>query len=151
MQTAAQDRLALEMDLKDALDADQFFLLYQPTFDLQSETITGVEALIRWRHPVRGVIAPDTFIPLAEETGLIVPIGRWVLQTACEQAAAWHRQHRPLGISINVSARQLDAQRPGPRRRRNARAHRPRPAHAHARDHRDDADARRRRGRERLQ
>jgi diguanylate cyclase (GGDEF)-like protein len=108
MQTAAQDRLELEMDLKGGLEAGQFFLLYQPTFDLESETITGVEALIRWRHPTRGVIAPDAFIPLAEETGLIVPIGRWVLQTACQQAAAWHRQNRTLGISINVSARQLD-------------------------------------------
>ena len=108
MQTAAQDRLALEMDLKEALDADQFFLLYQPTFDLQSETITGVEALIRWRHPVRGVLAPNSFIPLGEATGMIVPIGRWVLRTACQQAAAWHHQHSRLGISINVSARQLD-------------------------------------------
>jgi diguanylate cyclase len=108
MQTAAQDRLELEMDLKGGLEAGQFFLLYQPTFDLESETITGVEALIRWRHPTRGVIAPDVFIPLAEQTGLIVPIGRWVLQTACQQAAAWHRQNRTLGISINVSARQLE-------------------------------------------
>ncbi len=108
MQTAAQDLLELEMDLKEALDAGQFFLLYQPTFDLQSETITGIEALIRWRHPVRGVIPPDAFIPLAEETGLIVPIGRWVLRTACQQAAAWHRHGRPLGMAINVSARQLD-------------------------------------------
>jgi diguanylate cyclase (GGDEF)-like protein len=108
MQTAAQDLLELEMDLKEALDAGQFFLLYQPTFDLQSETIKGIEALIRWRHPVRGVIPPDAFIPLAEETGLIVPIGRWVLRTACQQAAAWHRHGRPLGMAINVSARQLD-------------------------------------------
>jgi diguanylate cyclase (GGDEF)-like protein len=108
MQTAAQDRLWLEIDLTQALEAGQFFLLYQPTFDLQSETITGIEALIRWRHPVRGVILPDEFIPLAEETGLIVPIGRWVLGTACQQAAVWHRQGRPLGMAINVSARQLD-------------------------------------------
>jgi diguanylate cyclase (GGDEF)-like protein len=108
MQTAAQDRLWLEIDLTQALEAGQFFLLYQPTFDLQSETITGIEALIRWRHPVRGVILPDEFIPLAEETGLIVPIGRWVLGMACQQAAVWHRQGRPLGMAINVSARQLD-------------------------------------------
>jgi len=108
MQTAAQDRLELEMDLTRALEAGQFFLLYQPTFDLQSETITGIEALIRWRHPVRGVILPDEFIPLAEETGLIVPIGGWVLRTACQQAAAWHRQGHLLGMAINVSARQLD-------------------------------------------
>jgi diguanylate cyclase (GGDEF)-like protein len=108
MQTAAQDRFDLEFDLKEALERDQFFLLYQPTFDLETETITGVEALIRWRHPVRGVVPPDSFIPLAEETGLIVPIGHWVLRTACEQGAAWHHQGRSLGISINVSARQLD-------------------------------------------
>jgi diguanylate cyclase (GGDEF)-like protein len=108
MQTAAQDRIELEMDLREALDAGQFFLLYQPTFDLESETITGLEALIRWRHPVRGVVSPDAFIPLAEQTGLIVPIGRWVLDTACHQAAAWRRQGYELGMSVNVSARQLD-------------------------------------------
>jgi len=111
MQTAAQERLGLEMALREALDRDQFFLHYQPVFDLQKETITGVEALIRWRHPVRGVIPPDSFIPLAEETGLIVPIGRWVLRTACERAARWHHQQRPIGMSINVSARQLDDDR----------------------------------------
>lgn len=108
MQTAAQDRLELEIDLREALDANQFFLLYQPTFNLQSETMTGIEALIRWRHPVRGIIAPDVFIPLAEASGLIVPIGRWVLQTACRQAAAWHRAERSLTMAINVSGRQLD-------------------------------------------
>jgi diguanylate cyclase len=108
MQTAAQDRLELEMDLREALDADQFFLLYQPTFNLKTKDMTGVEALIRWRHPARGIIAPDAFIPLAEETGLIVPIGRWVLRTACEQAAMWHRHGSPLGMSVNLSGRQLD-------------------------------------------
>jgi diguanylate cyclase (GGDEF)-like protein len=108
MRTAAQDRLELEMDLKEALDADQFFLVYQPTFDLQTEEMTGVEALIRWEHPVRGIIAPDAFIPLAEETGLIVPIGRWVLRTACEQGARWQRHGRSLGIAVNLSGRQLD-------------------------------------------
>ena len=108
MHTASQDRLALEMDLKQALSEDQLFLLYQPTFNLESETITGLEALLRWRHPTRGVIAPDAFIPIAEETGLIVPIGRWVLKTACKRAASWHRQAREIGMSINVSARQLD-------------------------------------------
>jgi diguanylate cyclase (GGDEF)-like protein len=108
MHTAAKDRLELEMDLKEALDANQFFLLYQPTFNLQTEEMTGVEALIRWRHPVRGIIAPDAFIPLAEETGLIVPIGRWVLRTACQQAAIWHRHGRGLGMAVNLSGRQLD-------------------------------------------
>jgi diguanylate cyclase (GGDEF)-like protein len=108
MHTAAQDRLELELDLREALDNDQFFLLYQPTFNLLSETMTGTEALIRWRHPVRGIVPPDAFIPLAEATGLIVPIGRWVLRTACRQAAAWHRANHPLMMSINVSGRQLD-------------------------------------------
>jgi predicted signal transduction protein with EAL and GGDEF domain len=108
MQSAAQDRLELEMDLKEALAADQFFLLYQPTFNLQTEETTGVEALIRWRHPVHGTIAPDAFIPLAEQTGLIVPIGRWVLRTACQQAATWHRHGHSLGMSVNLSGRQLD-------------------------------------------
>jgi EAL domain-containing protein (putative c-di-GMP-specific phosphodiesterase class I) len=109
MHTTVQDRFELEMDLKAALDRGEFFLLYQPMFDLRSEAVTGVEALIRWRHPTRGVIAPDAFIPLAEESGLIVEIGRWVLLTACAQAASWHDQGRALGVSVNVSARQLDA------------------------------------------
>lgn len=108
MQTVVHDRLGLELDLHDALQRDQFFLLYQPTFDLQSETITGVEALLRWRHPTRGVVAPETFIPLAEETGLIVPIGRWVLRTACGQAAVWRRTGHSLAMAVNLSARQLD-------------------------------------------
>jgi EAL domain-containing protein (putative c-di-GMP-specific phosphodiesterase class I) len=108
MHTAAHDRLTLEMDLADALNRDELFLLYQPTFDLQSETVIGVEALIRWRHPKRGIISPTVFIPVAEDSGQIVPIGRWVLHTACEQAAKWHRQGHELGMSVNVSARQLD-------------------------------------------
>ena len=83
-------------------------LLYQPIFTLEDERMTGIEALIRWRHPERGIIAPDRFIPIAEESGLIVPIGRWVLDTACQQAAAWHERGHALAISVNVSARQLD-------------------------------------------
>jgi diguanylate cyclase (GGDEF)-like protein len=108
MQTAVQDRLTLEMDLADALDRDELFLLYQPTFDLQSEKVIGVEALIRWRHPTRGVTPPVEFIPIAEESGLILPIGRWVLEEACRQAAIWHRQGHRIGMSVNVSGRQLD-------------------------------------------
>ncbi len=108
MQTVVRDRLELEMDLREALERDQFFLLYQPTFDLQTETITGVEALLRWHHPARGVILPDTFITLAEETGLIVSIGSWVLRTACRQAVHWQRLGRSLSMAVNVSARQLD-------------------------------------------
>ena len=96
------------MDLKQALSGDQLFLLYQPIFGLESERVIGLEALLRWRHPTRGVIAPDAFIPIAEETGLIVPIGRWVLKTACKRAASWHRQGREIGMRVNVSACQLD-------------------------------------------
>jgi len=111
MHAAAQSRLALELDLNEAIAEEQFFLLYQPTFDLRTERITGVEALIRWRHPVHGTLAPDSFIPIAEASGMIAPIGRWVLQTACRQAAEWRDQGRPLAISVNVSARQLDDDR----------------------------------------
>jgi diguanylate cyclase (GGDEF)-like protein len=108
MQTAARDRLTLEMDLAEALEQHQLFLQYQPTFDLQSERVIGVEALIRWNHPTRGVIAPIEFIPIAEESGLIVPIGRWVLQEACMQAAHWYGDGHRIGMSVNVSGRQLD-------------------------------------------
>jgi EAL domain-containing protein (putative c-di-GMP-specific phosphodiesterase class I) len=108
MQTAAQDRLRLEMDLADALADDQLFIVYQPEFDLRTERTIGVEALLRWQHPGRGVILPDEFIPVAEESGLIVPIGRWVLEQACLQGARWHARGHAIAISVNVSARQLD-------------------------------------------
>ena len=108
MQTAAQDRLTLQLDLAEALDADQLFLVYQPILDLQSERAIGLEALLRWRHPTRGVIGPDVFIPIAEDTGLIVPIGRWVLEHACQRAAGWHSHGHKLELSVNVSARQLE-------------------------------------------
>ncbi|MCU1483982.1 MAG: diguanylate cyclase/phosphodiesterase with sensor(s) [Actinomycetia bacterium] len=108
MQERVQDRLDLETALREAVALDQMFLVYQPTFDLGRMAVSGVEALIRWRHPERGVLAPDTFIPLAEQTGLIVPIGRWVLREACRQAAAWQADGHPLAVSVNVSARQLD-------------------------------------------
>ncbi len=109
MQTAAKDRLELEMDLAGALDRSELMLLYQPTFDLQTEEMVGVEALLRWRHPSRGIISPAEFVPIAEESGLIVPIGRWALDVACRQAAVWQRHGRKLGMSVNVSARQLDS------------------------------------------
>jgi len=95
-------------DLRDALANDQLYLLYQPTFDLQTQVVTGVEALIRWAHPDRGVVAPDVFIPLAEENAMIIPIGRWVLEQACQQAAVWHAAGHTIGMSVNVSARQLE-------------------------------------------
>jgi diguanylate cyclase (GGDEF)-like protein len=108
MQDAVQNRMELEMDLRVAFENDEFFLVYQPTFNLQEMTPTGMEALIRWRSPVRGVVQPDDFIPLLEETGLICQVGAWVLNKACLQGAAWRRDGYPVGMAVNVSARQLD-------------------------------------------
>jgi len=108
MQGMVQNRMEMEMDLREALDKEEFFLVYQPTLDLQDMTPNGVEALIRWRHPVRGVVLPDEFIPLLEETGMIVEVGKWVLQQACAQGAAWQRDGYPIGMAVNVSGRQLD-------------------------------------------
>jgi diguanylate cyclase (GGDEF)-like protein len=108
MQVEAQDQIDLESDLADALAGNQFFLAYQPILDLGTERVVGVEALLRWRHPTRGVIAPDVFIPIAEANGLIVRIGRWVLAQACAQAATWRRDGYALDMSVNVSARQLE-------------------------------------------
>ena len=103
----AQGRPALEADLSAAVHGEQLFLLYQPICSLPSRELVGVEALVRWRHPQRGIVAPDEFIPLAEESGLIVSIGRWVLSEACRQAAAWAAQGLRIGVSVNVSARQV--------------------------------------------
>jgi diguanylate cyclase (GGDEF)-like protein len=108
MHATVHARLALEIDLHEALERGELFLDYQPTFDLADEKVTGVEALLRWRHPTRGVVEPSEFIPIAESTGLIVPIGRWVLETACAQVQAWHEQGHALDLSVNVSALQLD-------------------------------------------
>jgi diguanylate cyclase (GGDEF)-like protein len=108
MHTVVQDRLLLEMDLRDALSSGQFFLAYQPIFNLASGETTGVEALLRWRHPERGVVGPNDFIPVLEESGLIVDVGRWVLQEACRQGARWHARGYHLDVSVNVSARQLE-------------------------------------------
>jgi diguanylate cyclase (GGDEF)-like protein len=109
MQSAVHDRQALEVDLRGALGAGQFFLVYQPIFDLQRMTVTGVEALIRWNDPIRGIVQPNDFIPLLEETGMIVEVGAWVLDQACQQAATWNRHGYRLAVSVNVSARQLDS------------------------------------------
>jgi diguanylate cyclase (GGDEF)-like protein/PAS domain S-box-containing protein len=102
------ERLALETALRQALRDEQLELHYQPQVDLVQGRIVGVEALLRWQHPTLGLIAPDRFIPIAEETGLIVPIGDWVLRRAIEQAAAWQRAGLPsLRMAANLSARQL--------------------------------------------
>jgi diguanylate cyclase (GGDEF)-like protein len=108
MQDAIQSRMELEMDLREALANDEFFLAYQPTIDLSDMRPTGVEALIRWRHPVRGVVQPDDFVPLLEETGLITEVGKWVLEEACRQGAVWREAGFPIDMAVNVSGRQLD-------------------------------------------
>ena len=108
MQAAATCHQALESDLLEALASDQFFLLYQPTYSLESGRLTGVEALLRWTHPVRGIVMPDEFIPSLESTGLIVAVGSWVLERACAQAALWNADNRQVSMAVNVSGRQLE-------------------------------------------
>jgi EAL domain-containing protein (putative c-di-GMP-specific phosphodiesterase class I) len=99
-------RLQLESDLRRALDRREFMLYYQPIIDVR-EGMIGAEALIRWQHPTSGLQLPLAFIPIAEETGLIVPIGIFVLEEACKQAARWHTEARSMRVSVNLSARQL--------------------------------------------
>src|SRR6202023_1273484 len=102
------ERLMLETGLRHALDRKQLSLHYQPKVDLGTGQITGVEALLRWRHPDLGMLPPMQFIPLAEETGLIVPIGRWVLKEACTQNMLWqHQGLMPVSMAVNLSPRQF--------------------------------------------
>jgi predicted signal transduction protein with EAL and GGDEF domain/FixJ family two-component response regulator len=98
----------LEVGLRRALQNDELYLLYQPQLDVRTNEIVGVEALVRWRHAERGIVSPTEFIPLAEETGLIVPIGEWVLRTACIQARHWQQlARRPVRMAVNLSAKQF--------------------------------------------
>jgi diguanylate cyclase (GGDEF)-like protein len=108
MSTFFPDRLALENDLRKALERHELELHYQPKVDVRNGATTGMEALVRWRHPVRGLVVPGDFIPLAEETGLIIAVGQWVLREACRQNKVWQDQGlRPLRVAINISAAQL--------------------------------------------
>lgn len=108
MNAAAFERLTLENDLRKALERDEFLLYYQPLIDLNTGSITGMEALIRWKHPDGGIVPPSEFIPLAEETGLILPISEWVLKTACAQSNAWRAEgNKPLPVSVNLSSQQF--------------------------------------------
>ncbi len=110
MHRDAMEWLELENDLRLALERDELFLEFHPLVRLATSEVKGFEALIRWQHPTRGVIAPYEFVPIAEETGLIVDIGRWVLREACCQATRWTAvDGRPLTVSVNVAARQLDS------------------------------------------
>ena len=108
MNVRAMERLTLEIDLRHALERSEFLLHYQPRVDLRTGKITGMEALVRWQHPTLGLIPPVRFIPVAEESGLIVPLGEWVLRTACAQNMAWQQAGlRPVCVAVNLSARQF--------------------------------------------
>jgi EAL domain-containing protein (putative c-di-GMP-specific phosphodiesterase class I) len=107
MHAAAVHRLDLRAGLQRALDNDEFVLHYQPIVAMETGRLVGLEALVRWEHPQRGLMAPDSFIPLAEETGLVVPLGLWVLEDACRQMAEWSVLHPQVTVSVNVSQRQL--------------------------------------------
>ena len=109
MLTAVAERLELRADMQHAVEHGEFLLHYQPTVDLDTGRVRGVEALLRWQHPRRGLVPPGEFVPLAEETGLIVPVGRWVLREACRQAQEWRRLDpgRDLTVAVNVSGVQL--------------------------------------------
>ena len=111
MNAKALGRLTLENGMRLAIERQEFLLYYQPRVDLVSGEITGMEALVRWQHPVQGLLYPITFIPVAEESGLIVPLGEWVLRTACKQNKAWQLAGlKPVSIAVNLSARQFKQQ-----------------------------------------
>ncbi|MGD1938578.1 MAG: PAS domain S-box protein [Cyanophyceae cyanobacterium] len=112
MHCQAMERLQLEQELRQGLENNEFVLYYQPIVALKTGAIRGFEALVRWQHPQRGLVSPETFIGIAEETGLIVPLGQWVLETACAQSTTWYRQFpdQNLRISVNLAVPQLQPQ-----------------------------------------
>src|SRR5690606_37044894 len=108
MNARAVERQALEDSLRQALERQEFVLLYHPKIDLETDRITGAEALIRWQHPTRGLIAPEDFIGIAEDSGLIVPIGLWSLREACRQTRTWLDEGLKLRqIAVNISAQEF--------------------------------------------
>jgi diguanylate cyclase (GGDEF)-like protein len=109
MNTASQQRLNLESELRKAIECNEFSVLYQPRYDIRNNAIVGIEALVRWNHAERGIILPEAFIPLAEETGMIVSLGEMVLRTACSQAAIWMGGNRhAVPVAVNLSVHQCD-------------------------------------------
>jgi PAS domain S-box-containing protein len=109
MRRAVESHVELQKDLGLAVERDEFFLVYQPIFKIDTGAVVGVEALLRWQHPIRGVVMPDEFIPVLEESGLILTVGPQVLHRACQQAAECHRAGYDLSMSVNLSPRQLDS------------------------------------------
>ena len=110
MHEALMERIELEVDLRRGIDEKEFTLHYQPIFDLHSKKILGLEALVRWQHPRFGLLSPMKFIPLAEETNLIVPLGEWILREACRQVQHWREIHedlRDVSVTVNISIRQF--------------------------------------------
>ena len=140
MRARAVRRLEVERELRQALDRQELVLHYQPVVSLSSGEITGLEALVRWQHPIHGLMDPASSSPIAEDSGLIEPVGRWVQEAACRQALIWHEQRpdaRPLDVAVNLSARQV-AHRDLPEiDLRDPRPHRPGPRAPAPRDHRE--------------
>ena len=107
MNLESDERLSLEQDLRSAIENEQFQVAYQPFVDVATNTVVGVEALVRWNHPTLGILYPSDFIPISEDTGMIIPLGKWILKSACQQGKRWADAGRPLTVSVNLSARQF--------------------------------------------
>ena len=136
MELDAREQLALQNDLRHAIERHELQLYYQPKIHAKSGQITGVEALLRWQHPVRGFVSPGLFIPIAERFGLIGAIGNWVIDEACRQMSDWRRQGLRMRVAVNLSVHQLRQEDLVQRVRIAVDALRRRPRAAHLRDHR---------------